>query len=136
MEVVLDSNVLFRTLISQGGILEVFFHSKLVLLAPEQLLVEFTKNKKMIEKKSLLAKKELDEIASVLLARVSFIRLEKYQRFLPQAKTLLKEHTKDEDFVALALAKGCKIWTYEKLLFSIGLGISTQEISKELNENF
>ena len=41
MEAVLDSNVLFRTLISHGNIIALIFDSKLKLFAPEKLKEEF-----------------------------------------------------------------------------------------------
>ena len=129
MEVVLDANVLFRTLISSGEIVQLFFDNNLKIIAPEVLKEEFLRNKEEILAKSKLSEDDLKELLSLLFPRINFAPLEEYQQFLPEAKRLLGEHFKDEDFVALALLKKAKIWTYEKRLFKIGLGISTKEIA-------
>jgi mRNA-degrading endonuclease RelE of RelBE toxin-antitoxin system len=47
-------------------------------------------------------------------------------------KKILQTHEKDEDFVALALLKQCKIWSYETRLLDLGFGILTKQISNEL----
>src|SRR3989338_7222354 len=101
MEVVIDSNVLFRTIISSGYILDIIFNPSLFLLAPK---------------------------------RIKFAHSEEYLAYIPKAKELLKAHTKDEDFVALSLAKNCKFWTYESLMFTLGIAISTKELSAALRE--
>ena len=128
MDIVLDSNVLFRTLISQGNILEIIFNPKLQILAPKKLIEEFNNNKKEILFKSKLSESEFDILLKLLLENISFIELDEYKEFIPNAKQLLKEHLKDVEFVALALKLNCKVWTYELLLFEIGFGISTKEL--------
>ena len=130
MNVVLDSNVLFRTLISQGNILEIIFNPKLQILAPKKLIEEFNNNKKEILFKSKLSESEFDILLKLLLENISFIELDEYKEFIPNAKQLLKEHLKDVEFVALALKLNCKVWTYELLLFEIGFGISTKELTE------
>ena len=72
-------------------------------------------------------------MSSLLFRRITLVSLEKYKKFLPEAKKLLKHHEKDEDFIAICLLKCCKLWTYESRLFEIGLGISTKEISNKIN---
>ena len=132
MEVVLDSNVLFRTLISHGNITALMFDSRLNLFAPEKLGEEFAKNKRDILSKSRLSESEFNELAVLLFDEIVFVPLSKYKKFLPKAKSLLGSHLKDEDFVALCLLKSCRIWTYEALIMDIGLGISTKQLAKEL----
>lgn len=46
MELVIDSNVLFRTLISGGDIIDLVFDKNLTLYAPKMLWIEFLNNKK------------------------------------------------------------------------------------------
>ena len=133
MEVIIDSNVLFRTLISQGDILKLFFNPKLDIFAPEALKEEFINNKKEIIEKSSLSEDEFSTLSEILFSRINFIPLENYKLFIPKARLFLGTHEKDEDFVALSLFKNAKIWTYEDLLFKIGLAISTKEISDELS---
>ena len=133
MEVVLDSNVLFKILISEGEIIKLIFDVRLVVFAPERLKQEFFSNKAEILGKSGLSEYEFDELASLIFDVIEFVPLDEYKQFLPKAKELLGEHEKDEDFIALCLMKGIKLWTYEDLLFRIGFGISTKEVSKGLS---
>jgi len=134
MDVVIDSNVLFRALISQGNIFELLFNFKLNIFAPEILRDEFANNKEEISDKSKLSLEEFDKLFLITLNRINFVSLEEYELFIPKAKLLLGSHEKDAEFVALGLYKNAKVWTYEDLLFKIGIGISTKEVSEELSK--
>ena len=72
MEVVIDSNVLFRTLISQGDITELIFNDALKIFAPEKLKEEFLNNKEEILEKSGLSNEEFNELFSLLFERITF----------------------------------------------------------------
>jgi len=132
VDVVLDSNVLFRILISRGDIIDLLFHQKLTIYAPKQLQEEFLNNRQEILSKSRISQQEFNKLSAVLFSRIIFVPLEEYTQFLPQAKKMLQTHEKDEDFVALALLKQCKIWSYETRLLDLGFGILTKQISNEL----
>ena len=96
---------------------------------------EFYTHKEEIMEKSQLSEEDFHAAAALLFEKINFISLENYQQFLPEAKRLLGEHTKDAEFIALCLMNGAKLWTYEKLLFELGFGISTKEISQKLYGN-
>ena len=132
VEVVLDANILFRVLISQGDILEILFNDALIVFAPERLKEEFLKHEEEIVEKSKLAREDVEALTSLIFNKVSLIPVSEYKSLLPKAKELLGRHTKDEDFVALCLLKRAKLWTYERLLFEIGVGISTKQIGETL----
>ena len=132
MEVAIDSNVLFRTLISRGKILRLLFNNKLKIFAPLKLKEEFIKHKEEILLKSKLSKDRFEMFSTLILKRIIFVPLEEYESFISKARGLLGEHEKDEDFVALCLSKNIKLWTYESLLFNIGIAISTKQISNML----
>ncbi|MCX6665855.1 MAG: PIN domain-containing protein [Euryarchaeota archaeon] len=134
MEVVLDSNVFFRILISQGDILSIVFNESLLIFGPETLLKEFNNHKKELMRKSSLSAKAFNELAFLVFDIITFVPKREYISFIPKAKTLLGSHLKDVEFVALSLCKNCKIWTYENLLFDIGVGISTKQLCKELGK--
>lgn len=134
MEVVIDSNVFFRTLISGGEIVSLFFDVRLKLFAPERLREEFIKNKDEILAKTKLSENEFQEMAPILLGIIHFVPIENYKEYLPKAKKLLGKHEKDEDFIALCLAKNIKLWTYEELLIRLGFGISTKKIAERIKE--
>ena len=133
MDVVIDSNILFRTLISQGGIIELFFNNNLKIYAPQILWEEFSNHENEILSKSNLSKKDFQILSSLLFSSINLVSLEEYKEYLPKAKQLLEYHEKDEDFIAICLLKCCKLWTYESRLFEIGFGISTKEISSKIN---
>ena len=136
MEVVIDSNVLFRTLISKGNIVDVLFDENLIVYAPEKLMQEFLKHKSEIFEKSKLSNSEIEELSKIFFNKIKFVPLEEYESFIPRAKELLGKHLKDEDFVALALSKNIKLLTYEDLLFKIGVGISIKQTKEELSREF
>lgn len=135
MEAVLDANVLFRILISQGTILEIVFNDDLKLYAPQRLKEEFEKHEKEILEKSGLPQEIFSELKSLLFERITFVALNDYKLFLPKAKQLLGQNEKDVEFVALCLLKNIKVWTYDASLWSIGFGISTKQIAKELSKH-
>jgi predicted nucleic acid-binding protein len=133
LEIVIDSNVLFRILISQGNIIGLIFNTGLKIYAPQRLWEEFLNNEDEILAKSCLSKTDFQMLCSLLSKKITLVQLGKYKKFIPKAKKLLKHHEKDEDFIALCLLKRCKLWTYESRLFEIGFGISTKEIAKKLS---
>ncbi|MEK6792992.1 MAG: PIN domain-containing protein [Nanoarchaeota archaeon] len=134
MEVVLDANILFRTLISAGEIVDIFFDTRLEIIAPQNLLEEIKNNEKEILEKSKLFESEFKELFEAIKKLVLFIPKEEYDEKIQEARKILKNHNKDEDFVALAIKRGIKIWTYEKRLFDLGMTISTKEISEAISK--
>lgn len=134
MEAVIDANVLFRILISEGDIIDVVFNPSLYLFAPERLKEEFLRHKEDIMAKATFSKPEFETVTSILFSRIEFVSINEYKNQLPKAKELLKGHDKDEDFLALCLAKGCKLWTYETRFFKMNYAVSTKELSKALWE--
>ena len=119
-------------LISHGDILELMFNTNLKIYAPHRLWEEFINNKKEILAKSNLSERNFKALSSLLLNRITLVKIEEYKEYLSEAKRLLKGHEKDEDFVALCLLKCCKLWTYESRFFEMGFGISTREISQKI----
>ena len=135
MDVVLDANVLFRILISPDDILDIFFHPELDIAAPVKLLNEFEKNRDEILSKSQINDVDFSELLEQLMLKINIVPIAEYERYLSNAKQLLKEHLKDEDFVALSLHLSCNIWTYEDRLFKIGVAVSTKQIKEELQKH-
>ena len=117
MEIGIDANVLFRTLISSGEIVKILFNPKLKVFAPEMLKNEFLNNKYEILSKSRFSEIEFNIMASLLLGKIIFVSLDEYRGFIPQARLLLGKHARDEDFIAVCLMKKIRLWTYERRLF-------------------
>jgi predicted nucleic acid-binding protein len=82
VDVVLDSNVLFRILISQGDIVDLLFHPKLTIYAPKRLQEEFLSNRKEILSKSHISQREFDTLCFVLFSRIIFVPLDSQIRHL------------------------------------------------------
>ena len=129
MDVVLDSNVLFRTLISQGDILKVLFNPLLTISAPSKLKEEFIRNKVELVAKSYISPEQFDRLTELIFENIRFVPENEYESHISNALALLKGHTKDKDFVALSLRLNCKVWSYEERLFKIGVAISTKELA-------
>jgi predicted nucleic acid-binding protein len=132
MKVVIDSNVLFRTLISSGDILKIVFNNSLKLYAPLNLVTEISHNKIEILKKSKLTNTNFEFLLNEILLRIDLVPLEEYKDSLPIARKLLAGHIKDDEFLALAINKNIKLWTYESRFFKLGYAISTKELSNSL----
>ena len=117
MLVVVDANELFSLLIKESKeSKEILVSKKLQLIAPEFLLIEFSNNKDEILSKTHRTEEEFLEILSVIEDRVKFIAEEEFKEFIPEASEILKGHTKDIPYFALALKFKCPIWSEEKLL--------------------
>ncbi len=69
MELVIDSNVLFRTLISGGDIIDLVFNKNLTIYAPKILWIEFLSHKKEILYKSKLSDKDFTILTKLLLKK-------------------------------------------------------------------
>ena len=82
MEIVIDSNVLFRILISQGNIIELMFNTRMRIYAPHKLGEEFLNNEEEILAKSRLSKTDFQVLNSLLFERITFVRLEEYKKFI------------------------------------------------------
>ncbi len=81
----IDSNVLFRTLISQGEITELFFNTNLKIYAPQILWEEFCNHEKEIILKSDLSKKDFNDLSFLLFSRITFVRLNEYKKFFTRS---------------------------------------------------
>lgn len=132
MEVVLDSNVLFRTLISGGDILDLIFDNELKIYAPLKLSEEVQNNKEEILLKSKLSEKDFNELVSLISEKVNWVSKENYEASLSKADRILEDHKKDREFIALCISKDIKLWTYENRLLNTGYGVTTKEISESL----
>jgi len=117
MLIVVDANELFSLLIKGTPKSEsIFFSDNLKLIAPELLLSEFSKHKQEILSKSGRSKSDFLRLVSILGRMIEFIYKEEFEEFIPRALKLFPEHTKDVQYLALALRFNCILWFEEKLL--------------------
>lgn len=117
MLVVLDANILLSLVIrSNTKIEDIFFSDKVKLIAPEFMLIEFSKNEEEILSKTHRTKEEFSRLVSLLERRIEFISKQEFEEFIPKAKSLLPKHAKDVPYLALSLKFNCPLWSEEKLL--------------------
>lgn len=95
----------FLILISSGSILDVLFHPSLTSYAPQQLKVEFLNHQQEIIKKSHLPRETVVFLTGEVFKKIIFVNRNDYEQYIQKAKNLLKGHNKDEDFIALCIAK-------------------------------
>ena len=117
MLIVIDSNELFSLLIRGSQRSEtIFFSEDIELIAPEFLLIEFSNNKKEILSKTHRSEEEFLRLFSIFERRIKFIPKEEFEEFITQTLELFPKHTKDAQYLALAMKFSCILWTEEKLL--------------------
>lgn len=116
MDLVVDANILFASLIKESVNVELMLDENIHLFAPEYLLEEFYKNKTEIIEKTYRTDKEFNDIFEILKAIITIIPAEEFKEFLKEAEIILADHPKDVPYFALALKLKCPIWSNEKLL--------------------
>lgn len=110
MKLVVDSTVLFATIIRRGKTLELIESDRLELFSPLFALGEIDEHKQEIIKKSGLSADELMLFIELLRGEVKFIPLDEYVKFFETAMHLSVDPD-DIDFLALALKLNCPIWS-------------------------
>src|SRR3989338_3558295 len=113
MQLVLDSNILFKALIGKGRVLRILFSDKVNLLAPEFLFEEFEKHKSEIAEKGKTSLSELEEVLSLIKEEIQIIPSEKISSSIKSKARILSSHLKDEAYFAVALAFNTIIWSDE-----------------------
>ena len=117
MFTVVDANELFSLLIKGSRKSEaILFSGNIRLIAPELLLIEFSKNRHEILSKTHRSEGDFSRLLSVLERRIEFIPRQEFEEFIPRALKLFHGHTKDAPYLALALKFGCILWSEEKRL--------------------
>jgi len=117
MLVIIDANELFSLLIKGSkSSKEIFLSKNIDLIAPEFILEEFANNKDELLSKTHRTEAEFSEVLSVFKDKIKLIAEHEFIQFMPKARTLLPDHTKDASYLALALKFKCPIWSEEKLL--------------------
>jgi len=117
---VVDANVIVSCLVNKGVAFDVFLlnsiFEKFEFVAPEFLLVEIEKHREELYKETKLSRDEFDELVEFLTGEITVIPSSHFLEFLPQARKLLAEHSKDAPYVALALRLNCPIFSGDKVL--------------------
>lgn len=116
MLVVVDANVLCSALLAKGRTVDILFSEQIEVIAPELLLIELERHKDELLEKTKLSNADFNELLALFKKNIKIIPDSEFKDFLYEANELLKPHTKDTEYVALALKFDCLLWSKEKLL--------------------
>jgi predicted nucleic acid-binding protein len=115
MQIVIDANVIIAMLIKPGKTIDLFFDSRLNLVAPQLLFEELNNNKRGIINKSRLTKEEFELLYLILKNNIEIIPEEEFLRFKEKAEEICPD-PKDIVYFALSFYLNCPIWSNEKKL--------------------
>ena len=135
MLIVVDANIICSGMLAKGKTIDLLFADKLVPIAPELLFAEFDEHKGEILAKSKLSGKEFEALLALLKRRIKSIPASEFEDKLEEANKALFPHTKDTEYIALALKMGCPLWSKEKRLKELGIVevLDADEVEKKLN---
>lgn len=136
MKLVVDSNILFASIIGRGKTMEVIKSDKLELISPTFSLGEIREHQSEILEKTGFTEDELTMFIESLKTEIKFAPLREYLKFFEQAIPLSVDPD-DIDFFALSLSKDklpiwsndshfklqaeIKVFTTSELLDALGL---------------
>ncbi len=115
MDLVIDANILFATLVKEGITSRLFFLDSLHLYAPEFLLEEFKKYEGEIRTKTHRDSQDFEGILSTFQNRLTFIAKDDVADFLEEAMQISPD-PKDVPYLVAAIKLGISIWSNDKHL--------------------
>jgi len=115
VDLVLDANILFATLVKDGTTSRLFFLDSLHLYAPEFLLEEFKKYESDIRAKTHRDAQDFERILSTFRDRLTFIAKDDVADSLEDAKRVSPD-PKDVPYLVVAIKLGISIWSNDKHL--------------------
>ena len=118
MLLVVDANILFSALIASQGMTRTLFSSiKLEFISPEFIEEEIDKHFSEIVLKSTCSEKDVRIALNLLLTRIKIMPSIEYESFREAARKISPD-PKDAEYLAVALAFDCPLWSNDKLLKS------------------
>lgn len=117
MKLVVDANVIFSAIIKNGKNRKFLLNDKLTLYAPLFLKEEVLKYRKYLAKKSGMSDKELIEFIDrlLILTNIEFVDIQTLTPYIKVAARISPD-VKDTLYIALALFKGCGLWSNDRAL--------------------
>lgn len=110
MDLVVDANILFASLVKDGKTAELLFRDNFHLYAPEYLFEEFSKHEQLILSKTKRNPQDFKRFIEVISRRIELVSEEEIAPFLLQAKQISPDEG-DVPYFALALSLNCGIWS-------------------------
>jgi len=115
MQLIIDANILFSTLIKNSLTAELVFDEELQLNAPDFFIDEFMKYEDLILQKMHRTKEKYLEILHSLKDIIKTIPKEEFSEYLDSAENISPDE-KDVPYLALAMKLKCAIWSNDKKL--------------------
>ena len=115
MDLVIDANVLFSSLIKESFSYNLLFSEKFRLFTPEYIFTELEKHKDEILEKTERTTEEFFRLVETLKRRINIIPLEELVLYVEEAEKLTPDPD-DMAYFALALKLNCAIWSNDKKL--------------------
>lgn len=115
MNLVVDANILFSSLIKEGKTQELFLDLSFNLYTPEFIFTEFEKHKDEILEKTNRSSEEFNEILNTMKEVINIIPEEEFEEFILAAEEISPDQD-DVMYFALALKLNCPIWSNDKKL--------------------
>lgn len=131
MRLVVDSNVVFASLLRDGTTRSLVFDPSLSLVAPEAMLSEILRHREEIVRRSHLTGHEFDLLLRLVTADIEIVPRSGFVHRLPDARRAIGDRDPgDVPFLAVALAVPCDgIWTHNVEHFE-GAGVEIWTTAK------
>jgi predicted nucleic acid-binding protein len=118
MKLVVDSNILIASLLKDGITRSLLMEAAIEFLSPEHMLAEIRKHRPTIAKRAGLSQAEFDLLYALISERISVVEADSYKDCMAAANQQIGHRDSgDAPFLALALAAGCGLWTYNEKHF-------------------
>ena len=115
MNLIIDANVLFSTLIKEGKSSEILLDFKFKFFTPEFIISEFKKHKDEILDKSHRSEYEIERLFDIAEEIIKIIPQEEFSDKIDEAKLICPD-INDIMYFALALELNCPIWSNDRKL--------------------
>jgi len=119
MLLVVDFNAVFSALVVKGTTLDVFIRNdklrKFNFISPEFILDETISHKSELLFLTKLSDEEFNKFFSMIKSQIEIVHSSEFLETLPEA---IKLNKKDSPYLALAMKKGCPIFSGDKRLRS------------------
>lgn len=145
MKIVVDTNIIFSTLLNPNGTLsDILLNSfdKFDFFAPTFILEELENHQEKVLKISGYTESDLNFLKRILFKKIDLVDIESIQKptWIEAIKITENVDEFDAPFIALALELNCSLWTGDKKLMK-GLNqkgidwiLTTEEIMKLRDE--
>ncbi|MFH0815423.1 MAG: PIN domain-containing protein [Methanobacteriota archaeon] len=116
MLIVVDSNIIFASLIKDSFTRKILISSEIDFVVPEWVHAELREHFTEIAKKSGLRADEVEHFAEEIFQVVQTVPKDEYEDFLPEAVEIMKDIDRDDaPVLALAMALHADgVWTRDK----------------------